>query len=1138
MSATASDPGAPLPEGTLTVLFTDLVDSTQLNQQYGDEVANSVRREVEQLALASVDRNRGHVVKGLGDGLMVAFQSARRAVACAQEIQRALAGRRTAPDGPHPTMRIGLHTGEVISEDGDLHGETVIIAKRIEGVAPAGGILASETVHGVLGTARSELVDRGEFELKGIDVPWRLYEVPIPVERGEPIVSGIEPSPFVGRVRELAVLSDAVARAREGHGSVLLISGEAGAGKSRIVHEAAMAATKLEMAVLAGHCVDMEAPVPYHPVVEQLEQTARALSPEDFRLALGENAPEVARLMPELHRVYDDIGSSPAMPADQERRYLLHGLGRFVERGARRRPMMLLYEDLHWADEASLLLIETLVRMAADLPLLIVGTYRAGEVMPSDPFARTLEELTRHRLATELRLEPLSESDVAALLAGRAGSRPPAELVRLVYDETEGNPFFVEEVFLHLVERGALFDGEGKWRSGVAIADTEVPRSVRLVIERRLEAAGQEVRQVLTAAAVIGRRGSFELLLETADKDEDAVMDALETAERAQLVVGTVEGGNVVYTFVHEQIRQTLLAGLSALRRQRLHVRVADALEARAGAGLQDRAADIAHHLQLAGAATTDERRMTFLALAARHALSAVAPEDALRHLEPALELVDPADDARRPELLVLRSQALRAMGRIDEALHDLGVALALEPPGPAHDSVLRRRAGLHLDRFDGASAAADLEVALVSARDRGDRQAELDTLLALARAHYVRSLDDPGLAPEARDTYEQAYGLASELGNRRAMAGALLPTVWFMDYWAGYEPTARANLAEAKRLAEELGDEDLSIDADTAALRLLRGQEAEGSAERVRELLEARHDPVRLKEHYFFLMWVYYERGRLTKSVETCDLGIELATQLGSAPVQYGTIKALALSELGRFDLVDAALAQEVADDFHPFGRACRDYGRALFLGMVEAWEPAAAAARVAMEEACDLSRVWMQQGMINLAASLGARAGMVGGPDTTVVRSTGDAAGLRPSARMRAEEALAAGRPDEAVELMASCVDRIQAEGGIRELAWMFECLSRAEVTAGRADSSLSVAERGLVVTASTGQLPVSWRLHGCRAEALGHLGRGAEAEAARGAARDEFATLAARIADQELRRCFESQPLVARWLGGSGS
>jgi class 3 adenylate cyclase len=169
---------APLPEGTVTVLSTDLVGSTLLNQRLGDEAATAVERELAALAQEQVDKQRGVVVKDTGDGLMVAFQSARRAVVCAQEIQRAIARRnRSRPDSA-VQLRVGLHTGEVLNEAGGLHGETLIIAKRIETVAPAGGILASGTLHGVLGTARGELVDRGEFTLKGIDAPWRLWDVP------------------------------------------------------------------------------------------------------------------------------------------------------------------------------------------------------------------------------------------------------------------------------------------------------------------------------------------------------------------------------------------------------------------------------------------------------------------------------------------------------------------------------------------------------------------------------------------------------------------------------------------------------------------------------------------------------------------------------------------------------------------------------------------------------------------------------------------------------------------------------------------------------------------------------------------------------------------------------------------------
>jgi class 3 adenylate cyclase/tetratricopeptide (TPR) repeat protein len=1129
-----SQAATPLPEGTVTVLFTDLVESTQLNQQHGDEIANAIRREVEQSALELIERHRGVVVKGLGDGLMVAFQSARRAVACARDIQIAVNDRNREHPSQRAAMRIGLHTGEVIEDSGDLHGETVIIAKRIEGVAPSGGIFASDTVHGVLGTARAELVDRGEFELKGIDAPWRLYEVPVAYEHGSAVLADADRSPYVGRAKERELFDDLVARAAGGHGGMVFVTGEAGAGKSRLIQEGAALALDHGMAVLVGHCLDMDAPPPYQPLVEQLDQAARALAPEIFRELLGDNAPEVARLMPELHRIYSDIGESPNLPPDQERRYLLHGFGRFVERAALRRPLVLCFEDLHWADESSLLLITALAQIAAELPLLLVASYRPGDVGPRHVLSRTREELTRGRLATEIRLAALSESDVALLLAGRAGQPPPPLLVALIYAETEGNPFFVEEVFLHLKERGALFDEDGRWLAGVAIADTEVPRTVRLVIERRLERVGDDVRKALTAAAVAGRTASFELLLITAGLDEDALLDAVEEAEHANLVDGQNRGGEVVYSFVHEQIRQTLLADLSAPRRQRMHVRVADAMGQLLGPAADQRAADIAHHLQLAGTAAPRDRTIHYLEFAARNAVAAVAPEDAIRHVDAALELV--GDGAHKAGLLAIRAQAHRAIPRIDEALADLARALELAPGGAAHDAILRQRAGLHLDLFDGPAASADLDVALDAVRARGDRAAELDTLLALARAHYVRALDEQAYAPIARATYEETYALAAEMGDTRAMIEALLPTAWFTDYWVDYMPIARANVEEAVRLAAELGDERLSIEAQTAALRFVAGPEIAARAEELRERLEALHDPVRLKEHYFWLMWHYLARGQLERCVETCDLGIDLARQLGSAPVQYGSIKALALVELGRYDLVDAALDQEVTDDAHPFGQANQAFARAHYLAALEAWEPAASASLDAMQRASSLSRVWMQSGLLAVAVTLAARAADAVRAETSQIEAMAGAAGVRSTPLACAEAELAAGQASEARDRLERWVAALIELEGHRDAARTLECLGRAWTDLGNWDEALATADRGLSLTTRTGQTPLTWRFRGCRANVLDQLGRAAEATEERARAAADFDTLAERIADPVLRRWFVRQPLAARWLGRS--
>lgn len=1119
-----------LPEGTVTMLFTDLVASTELNQSLGDEASNVVRQEIEHLAMTSIDRHGGVVVKGLGDGLMVAFQSARRAVACAREIQSGLRDRNREQPSRQAVMRIGLHTGEVIEDNGDLHGETVIIAKRVEGLAPAGGVLASETVHGVLGTARAELIDRGEFELKGIDAPWRLFEVPLAAETDGRVLRDSDRSPYVGRVHERAVFDDLVARTREGHGAMVLVSGEAGVGKSRFVAEGTASAREHDVTVLVGHCLEMDTPPPYQPLVEQLDQVARGLSLEAFRDVLGENATEVARLMPEILRLYDDVGESPTLPPDQERRYLLHGFSSFVERNARRQPLVLCFEDLHWADESSLQLITALAQIAGELPLLLVGTYRPGDLEAGHPLLRVREDLARRRLATEIRLDALSAPDVAHLLEGRAGQPPPAELVTLVYDETEGNPFFVEEVFLHLKERGALFDDEGHWREGVAIADTEVPATVRLVIERRLERVGADAHQALTAAAVVGRQASLDLLLLVAGLEEDPLLDALEEAEHASLVNGVNQGGLIVYNFVHEQIRQTLLVALSGPRRQKLHARVADALEEVWGGDAGQHAADIAHHLSLAGASVARERTVAYLELAARNALSAVALEESVRHVDAALDLLTSGDAAHRASLLVLRARAHRAIPRIDEALADLTAALALAGAGESHDEILRRRADLYLDLFNGPAASADLTTVMDNARARGDRVAELRALLALGRANYVRALDEREYALVSRETYEAAHALAVELGDPRAQIEALLPTRWFRDYWTDYRDTATANIREVVRLADQIDDERLAIEVEMAGLELAESGDETATLERLGERIKALRDPVRLKEHYFVMMWHYYHAGRLDDCVSVCDLGIDLARQLGSAPVQYGSIKALALVEAGRYDLVDVALDEEVTDDDHPFGRASQAYARTHFLAGIGAWRPFAAQALDAMRRAEAMSRVWMQRGILDDALVAGARAGTDVATELKEIQQIAARSSVVPSERTIAEVDLAAGGAPEARDRLVGYAAALAADDNHVELCHTLECLARVYVALGDWTSALDVVDRGLALATTTGQRPLQWRLRRSRAEALDNAGRIDEAVVERARSAEMFDALARLIGDDELRAWFLARPAAA--------
>jgi tetratricopeptide (TPR) repeat protein len=402
----------------------------------------------------------------------------------------------------------------------------------------------------------------------------------------------------------------------------------------------------------------------------------------------------------------------------------------------------------------------------------LVGTYRDVELDVARPLARTLQELTRQRLAHDLAVKRLPQAEVAAMLRALSDQEPPKPLVDAVYRETEGNPFFVEEVFQHLAEEGKLFDSQGHWRSDLSIGELEVPQGVRLVIGQRLERVCEECRRVLTTAAVIGRAFTFELLEALSDVDVDALLDAVDEAERANLIASAQDGqAEARFTFAHELIRQTLVSGLSLPRRQRMHLRVAEAIEQVHARDVEEHAADLAHHLHQAGAAADPEKTVRYLTLAGEQALAAAAFEDALRHYESAVSL-QPADDGRgRADLLHKRGLALRSVGRWEEALTDWREALAAyEELGDA-EAVGR----VSSDMVSQLRWAARLEEALEISR-RGlaavGERVSADRCLLLARAGHILSMG--GQYAAANGVISQALEMAEQLGDQRLLGEVL----------------------------------------------------------------------------------------------------------------------------------------------------------------------------------------------------------------------------------------------------------------------------------------------------------------------------------------------------------------------------
>src|SRR5665213_1309827 len=561
--------------------------------------------------------------------------------------------------------------------------------------------------------------------------------------------------PLIGREAELKELLRKLDDALAGRGSMVMIGGEPGIGKTHLITAVLEEARHRGAYANVGHCYEMEGSPPYVPFVEMLEHTARVAPKEGFRHALGDAAPEVAKLMPELRRMFPDIPPAIQLPPEQQRRFLFNAYREFIERAAKVTPIVHVFEDLHWADEPTLLLLQHMAQMLSTTPMLIVGTYRDVELETTRPFANTLEILLRRKLATRISLRRLAVNGVESMLAAMSGQEPPPSLARVVFEETEGNPFFVEEVFRHLSEEGKLFDETGQWRPGLRVDQLQVPEGVRLVLGRRLDRVGGDVRRILTTAAVLGRSFSLRLLEGLENQNPDAVLNAIEEGERAHLVSAEPAGRDTRYRFVHELVRQTLLEALSLPRRQRLHARVADAIERVYGGNPEAQASPLAHHLYQAGAAADPEKTTAYLTMAAKQARTGAAHEEALTHLENALSLWEGEKGVRVAELTEQRAATLQSMGRRDEALAGYRKAIAQFEDAGAVVQAAEASLTLALDHGWHAEGAAAHRIVDRALERLGPAEPRLQMSLLTMRALLMSTGGDPsgadGLLAEIR---------------------------------------------------------------------------------------------------------------------------------------------------------------------------------------------------------------------------------------------------------------------------------------------------------------------------------------------------------------------------------------------------
>jgi DNA-binding SARP family transcriptional activator len=414
-----------------------------------------------------------------------------------------------------------------------------------------------------------------------------------PVEPAEE-TAGAELSsrPLIGRETQVAQLDAALRQAVAGRGRLVLVSGEAGIGKTRLAEELDRQAVQRGAAVLWGRCHEGEGAPAFWPWVQVLRAVGTTLSPAEVEPLVAPARTVLAPLVPE----WGVPGAVPPQHGDpgRGRAQLYQAVVNVIRGAAAVRPVVLILEDLHWADVPSLQLVDFLAPQLDGEPLLIVATYRTPEPGTTPALADTLGTVARFPTLERIPLSGLEPQHVGRFIAGVIGSAPDRALVDEVHDRTEGNPFFVTELVRLLQSEGML----GGDRGGGELR-TRVPAAVRDVIRRRLSRLPESTNALLSVGAIIGRHFDLDLLARAAGVDDDAILDLVEMALVSGLVV---ESGEVVgrFAFSHALIRETLYEGLSALRRARVHARVAEGLESLPRPDDAAHAIDLAHHFSMA----------------------------------------------------------------------------------------------------------------------------------------------------------------------------------------------------------------------------------------------------------------------------------------------------------------------------------------------------------------------------------------------------------------------------------------------------------------------------------------------------------------------------------------------------------
>jgi class 3 adenylate cyclase/tetratricopeptide (TPR) repeat protein len=744
----------------LTVMFCDLANSTALSEQFDPEDLKDVIADFQKLCAAEIKTFGGYIARYMGDGILVYFgyptaneNDPERSVRAGLRIAAGIAALEPRP-GLRLHVRVGIATGSVVageiigegaSEEHAVLGVTPNLAARLQSLAPPDGVVISDATHR-LSAGFFEFDDLGLHPLKGIAEPQQAWQV-----TGESaIASRFEAAsrrgltPMVGRGEEIALLQNRWQQSVAGEGQVVILSGEVGVGKSRIVDGFRQDLEGVDHGFIYLACSPFHANSALHPVIDCLERVlgidkdddagARAAKLDDFVVGLDLDAAELTPYIgPLLFEPIDDRHTAPDASPEERKRYLFEALLTIMAVQTGRRPLLMIAEDIHWVDPSTEEFLGALIDRTRELKLFLLMATRPEYAAPwsGQPHVTTLA------------LNRLGRADSADLINRVTGGKAlPAEVMEQIVLKTDGVPLFVEELTKTVLESGLVVDDGDHYKLDGPLTALAIPESLQDSLMARLDRLSP-VKEVAQLASVIGRAFDEDLLAPISSQPAEELRAALATLVDAEMVYQRSLPPAARHEFKHAMVQDVAYESLLKSTRQTFHKRVAETLETQFPAKAAAEPEIIGHHFTEAGMA---ERAIPCWREAAARALQSWASNEAVNHLIKALDLLDGLEaeplGADEVQMLIDLVSALRILDRYDEALTYLDRAeAAAEATGQIEQlSVIHYYRGniyFPLGNIDGCLQAH--QQAREFAHQANSPEKEARALSGLGDAYYLR---------------------------------------------------------------------------------------------------------------------------------------------------------------------------------------------------------------------------------------------------------------------------------------------------------------------------------------------------------------------------------------------------------------